>query len=96
MENIPVEGIAVSVSILVSMVIGATELVKRIFDKDYRAVALIVTSVVVAALASVTILDEIGLALGIVIGLSSSGVVTGLQKFGQGTQSSPTTLKRPE
>lgn len=93
MENIPIEGIAVSVTLLVSMIVGGTEFVKRLFDKDLRAVALIVVSVLIGGIAGVTIFKDIGFALGVVIGLSSSGVVTGLQKFGQGTVSEPTKLK---
>lgn len=94
-NEIPVENITVGIGLLLSMVIGATELVRRLFDKDYKASALIVVSALVGGLAGAFLFEEIGFALGVVVGLSGSGVITGLQKFGQGTNSEPTALKRP-
>lgn len=92
--EIPVEGIAVSISLLLSMVIGTTELIRRLFKRDYEAAALITASALVGGLAGVMLFPSVGFALGVVVGLSGSGVVTGLQKFGQGTTPQPTSLKR--
>ncbi len=84
----------VAVTLLTTMVIGGTELVKRLFDKDYRAAAIILVAVVIGAIGGVLLFPTVGLALGIVVGLSATGLLTSLQKFGTGTSSSPSTLKR--
>ncbi len=86
--------VAVGTGLLISMVVGATELIKRLFDRDYRASAIIAASVLIGGLGGAFLFENIGFALGLVIGLSSTGLVTGLQKFGNGTTSAPTTLKR--
>lgn len=87
-------GAGVAVTLLTTMVIGATELVKRLFDRDYRAAALITVAAVVGGLGGALMFETIGLALGLVIGLSASGIITGIQKFGTGTTSAPSDLSR--
>lgn len=82
----------VAVTLLTTMVIGATELVKRLFDGDKRGAAIIGVAAVVGALGGALLFEEVGLALGIVVGLSSSGLLTTVQKFGTGTQSAPSEL----
>ena len=81
-----------SVAILIAFVMGGTELVKQAFDKNWRVVAIIVVAVLIGGLAGVFLLTDIGLALGMFYGLSASGVITGLQKFGHGT-AAPGTAK---
>lgn len=76
-----------AVVLLTALVIGSTELVKALFDRNYRSAALIAVSAVVGAIGGWLLLPQIGLVLGIVTGLSASGVVTGLQKIGSGTTS---------
>jgi hypothetical protein len=76
-----------AVVLLTALVIGSTELVKALFDRNYRTAALIAVSAVVGAIGGWLLLPQIGLVLGIVTGLSASGVVTGLQKIGSGTTS---------
>lgn len=76
-------GSGVAVTLLTALVIGATELVKRLFDGDLRGAALIGTAAVVGALGGLFLFDDIGLALGIVVGLSGSGVITALQKVSE-------------
>jgi hypothetical protein len=91
----PVATTAVAIGLLTTMVIGATELVKRLFDRDYRASALIGVSAVVGAVAGWLTFPEVGFALGLVTGLGASGLVTTVQKLGTGTTSSPSNLDRP-
>lgn len=66
--------------ILLGMVAGVVELIKRAFDKDWRAVAIIIGAGLVGSL--------VGLALGAnplmgaVIGFSASGYITIAQNVG--------------
>lgn len=66
--------------ILLGMVAGVIELIKRIFDKDWKAVATIVGAGVVGALVSLAI--AINPLLGAVVGLAASGYVTIAQHIG--------------
>lgn len=79
------ETLATAVFLLTSMVIGGTELVKRAFDRDWKAVVTILVSTAIGAFGGAVLLPSIGLVFGLVIGLSGSGVITGLQKIGNGT-----------
>lgn len=67
--------------ILLGMVAGVIELIKRIFDKDWKAVATIVGAGVVGALVSLAI--AINPLLGAVVGLAASGYVTIAQHIGK-------------
>lgn len=82
MENLVPETIGTAVFLLTSMVIGGTELVKRLFDRDWRAAVIIMVSVVIGGIGGSVLLPAVGLVEGMVIGLSASGVITGLQKVG--------------
>lgn len=67
--------------ILLGMVAGVIELIKRIFDKDWKAVATIIGAGVVGALVSLAI--AINPLLGAVVGLAASGYVTIAQHVGK-------------
>lgn len=60
-------------------VVGAVELVKRAFDRDFKSVAIIVVAGVVGAVLAPQVLVD-GVALtwfgGLVLGLGASGLVT--------------------
>lgn len=81
-----------SALLLGAMVVGATELIKRLFDRDFKAATIITVSAVVGGLSGLFLFADLGFALGLVVGLASSGVITSLQKFGTGTNSVPTKL----
>lgn len=82
MENMVPETLGTAVFLMTSMVIGGTELVKRLFDRDWRAAVIIVVSTIIGAVGGTLLIPAVGIVSGIVIGLSASGVVTGLQKVG--------------
>lgn len=82
----------VAVTLLTTMVIGGTELVKRIFDGDKRGAAIIGVAVVIGALGGLFLFEAVGLALGIVVGLSAVGIHNTVQSFGSGTSSTPREL----
>lgn len=92
MDPVVTSSVAVALGLLTTMVIGATEFVRRLFDRDFRAAAIIFVSAMVGGVSGVVLFDGVGFALGLVTGLSASGVITGLQKFGSGTTSTPTKL----
>lgn len=85
MDELNPETLTTAVFLLTSMVIGGTELVKRAFDRDWRAVVIILVSTAIGGFGGAVLLPSIGLVFGLVIGLSGSGVITGLQKIGNGT-----------
>lgn len=85
MESLDGQTVAVAIGLLTTMVIGATELVKSLFDRNYRAAVTIAVAALVGGLAGELLFEQIGLALGIVSGLSASGIITGVQKIGTGT-----------
>lgn len=63
--------------ILVSaMIVGVVELVKRAFDVDIRAVAIILAATTVGAVCGYLGVEGLDVATGIVLGLAGSGVVT--------------------
>jgi hypothetical protein len=61
---------------IVGAVIGFTQLVKSLFDRDYRTVVIIAGSAVIGGLAGFFHIEGIDIASGIVAGLAASGVVT--------------------
>lgn len=81
MENLNSDTIAVAM--LTTMVIGSTELVKRLFDRDFRAAAVIGVSAAVGALTGSFLLPEIGLVQGLVLGFGASGLVTTVSRIGK-------------
>lgn len=66
--------------ILTGLVMGGVELVKRLFKKDWKAVAIICTSAVIGGVAG-TILGILPLQ-GIAYGLAASGYITLVQNIG--------------
>lgn len=71
----------VQVAILLGMVAGVVELVKRIFRKDWKASATIVCAGAVGALTALAL--AISPLIGAVVGLASSGYITIVQKIGE-------------
>lgn len=72
--------------LLVAAVIGGTELVNRLFDRDYRGASKIGVAVVIGLIGGIVLFPELGLAVGIftgiAIGLAGAGVVTTATRFG--------------
>jgi len=64
---------------IVGAVIGFTQLVKSLFDRDYRTVVIIVGAAAIGALAGFLQIEGVDVPSGIVLGLSASGAITGLQ-----------------
>lgn len=79
----------VAVALLTLFVIGGTELVKQAFARNWKAVVIIIVASVIGGFGGWLLLPVIGFAPGLAIGLSASGLVTGLQKVGQGTAPLP-------
>jgi len=61
-------------------VIGFAELVRRLFKRDFEAVIIIAGAAVIGV--GLSLLTNHDWTYGLVAGLSASGLVTGLQKFG--------------
>ena len=71
---------AITTAILLGMVAGVIELIKRAFDKDWRAVAIIIGAGVTGAL--VGLLISVNPLIGAVVGLAASGYITIVQNIG--------------
>lgn len=71
----------VTAIILLGMVAGVVELIKRIFEADWRACAIIIGAGATGALVAIPL--GISALIGAVIGLSSTGYVTIAQNFGK-------------
>ena len=71
---------ATTALILTGLVMGGVELVKRLFKKDWKAVAIIFTSAVIGGVAG-AILGILPLQ-GIAYGLAASGYITLVQNIG--------------
>jgi hypothetical protein len=67
---------------IVGAVIGFTQLVKSAFDRDYRTCVIIVGAAIIGALAGYFAIDGVTIPMGIVYGLTASGVVTLAQAAG--------------
>lgn len=78
MEVFDIEPIAAA--ILLGMVAGVVELIKRVFEKDWKAVAIILGAGVTGALTALLI--AINPLIGAVIGLAASGYITIVQNIG--------------
>ena len=72
---------AVTTAILLGMVAGVVELIKRAFEKDWKAVAIILGAAITGALVSLAI--AINPLIGAVVGLSASGIITIAQNVGK-------------
>ena len=72
---------AVTVAILLGMVAGVVELIKRAFEKDWKAVSIILGAGVTGALVGLAI--SINPLIGAVVGLAASGFITIAQNVGK-------------
>lgn len=72
---------AVETAILLGMVAGIVEVIKRAFEKDWKAVAIILGAAVTGALTALAI--AINPLIGAVVGLSASGFITIAQNIGK-------------
>lgn len=72
---------AVETAILLGMVAGIVEVIKRAFEKDWKAVAIILGAAVTGALTALAI--AINPLIGAVVGLAASGFVTIAQNIGK-------------
>ena len=63
------------------MVAGAVEVIKRAFEKDWKAVAIILGAAATGALVGLAI--SINPLIGAVVGLSASGFITIAQNIGK-------------
>ncbi len=72
----------VAVLVVITATMGATELIKRLFKRDWQASATIVASAVVGSLIAL----PVGIAwyYGLVLGLGASGLITIASKTSQG------------
>lgn len=78
---IPFDLDAVTVAILLGMVAGVVECIKRAFEKDWKAVAIIVGAAATGALVGLAI--AINPLIGAVVGLAASGYITIMQNIGK-------------
>lgn len=69
---------------IVGAVIGFVQLVKSAFDRDYRSVIIITGSAVIGGLAGLLSIQGVDVSTGIILGLSASGAITGLQEISKG------------
>lgn len=67
--------------LLIGLVSGGTELVKRLFAKDWKAASVIAVAALVGGLGS--FLVEVPVVVGVVAGLATSGYITIAQNFGK-------------
>lgn len=65
-----------------AMIVGVVEFVKRLFDRDFRAVCIILAAAGVGALSGLFGIEGVTVPLGIVLGLAGSGVVTTATRVG--------------
>lgn len=72
---------AMTAVILTGLVMGGAELIKRLFDKDWRAAAIIASSAVIGGLAGMSL--GITVLQGIAFGLAASGYITLAQNIGK-------------
>lgn len=71
---------AITTAILLGMVAGVVELIKRAFEKDIKAVAIIIGAAAAGAITAA--LMSINPLMGAVIGLAASGYITIVQNIG--------------
>ena len=71
----------VAAAILLGMVAGVIELIKRAFEKDWKAVAIIAGAGITGAL--VGLLISVNPLIGAVVGLAASGYITIAQNIGK-------------
>ncbi len=71
----------VTAAILLGMVAGVVEMIKRAFDKDWKSVAIIAGAGVTGSLVGLAI--AINPLIGAVVGFAASGFITIAQNIGQ-------------
>lgn len=81
METLGITG--VTAILLVGAVAGTVELIKRVFDKDWRAVVTIIGAGLVGGLVSLFPEMNFSFLVGIVGGLAASGFITLGQNIGR-------------
>lgn len=62
--------------VVTAMIVGAVELVRRVFMRDWFAVVTILVAVAVGAVCGVYEVEGVDVATGIILGLAGSGLVT--------------------
>ncbi|MGW5074084.1 hypothetical protein [Rhodococcus sp. NPDC004095] len=67
---------------IITAVAGATELIKRTYDRDFRAATIIAMSAAIGLAVGLTGLYGATVASGLIFGLGASGLVTVSQKIG--------------
>lgn len=72
---------ALTAVVLTGLVTGVVELIKRIFDKDWRAVATIIASALVGGAGGLVL--GVNFLIGMVFGLAASGYITIAQNIGK-------------
>lgn len=72
---------AITTAILLGMVAGVVELIKRAFEKDWKAVAIILGAGVAGSLTALAL--AINPLIGAVVGLAASGFITIAQNVGK-------------
>ena len=80
---------AVAAGLITFFAIGGTELVKQAFARNWKSVVIILVSTAIGGLMGWA-LPVVGVIVGLSLGLASSGIVTTVQKAGEGTNSLPT------
>lgn len=78
---VPFDLDAVTIAILLGMVAGVVECIKRAFEKDWKAVAIIIGAAATGALVGLAI--AINPLIGAVVGLAASGYITIAQNVGK-------------
>lgn len=79
--------------LVTGMIIGVVELVKRLFDRDFRAACVIAAAAATGALCGVFHIEGIDVATGIVLGFTAAGAVKVAGTINTATTSRPPTNK---
>ena len=82
---------AMTAVVITGMVMGASELIKRLFAKDWQTAAIIFVSALIGGIAG-AFLGLMPLQ-GIAFGLSASGYITLVQHIGKGTSANSSKAK---
>lgn len=72
---------ALTAVVLTGLVTGVVELIKRVFDKDWRAVATIIAAALVGGAGGLVF--GVNFLVGMVFGLAASGYITIAQNIGK-------------
>lgn len=75
---------AVTSVVLTGLVMGGVELIKRIFSKDWEAVAIILAASIIGGLAGMAM--GVNYLAGVAFGLAASGYVTLAQNLGKNSR----------